>query len=233
MKMFSAKTLWDARRIISSAHIPYDDLFDWIYENLPLVLDDPSDLAEGMNALARADIHQSRARRTQNYRLIKYMFNEMTGGVALSRRNSGGVGLLKMARIKVAELGFAPHEFTIVESPDGVRIKPNRYLKDDWRRVNGAFRSMGARWVRGGGCWNLPYFRSPQLVWRYRRTYHSRRRRRSIAGRVAEKCHISTKEAVAEVIPLLKVIYEEDPSMAEDVSRWLDLGDKEAEWMKD
>jgi replication factor C large subunit len=78
MKMFSAKTLWDAKRIISSAHIPYDDLFDWIYENLPLVLDDPSDLAEGMEALARADIHQTRARRTQNYRLIKYMFNEMT-----------------------------------------------------------------------------------------------------------------------------------------------------------
>jgi hypothetical protein len=127
----------------------------------------------------------------------------MTGGVALARRNSGGVGLLKMARTKVAELGFAPHEFTIVESPDGIRIKPNRYLKDDWRRVNGAFRSMGARWVRGGGCWK------------------------------AEKCHISTKEAVAEVIPLLKVIYEEDTSMSEGISRWLDLGDKEAEWMKD
>jgi len=233
MKMFSAKTLWDAKRIISSAHIPYDDLFDWIYENLPLVLDDPSDLAEGMDALSRADIHQTRARRTQNYRLIKYMFNEMTGGVALARRNSGGVGLLKMARTKVAELGFAPHEFTIIESPDGIRIKPNKYLKDDWRRVNGVFRSMGARWVRGGGCWNLPYFRSPQLVWRYRRTWHSRRRRRSIAERVAERCHISTKEAVAEVIPLLRVIYEEDPSMAEGISRWLNLEVKEAEWLKD
>jgi replication factor C large subunit len=232
MKMFSAKTLRDARKIISSAHIPYDDLFNWIYENLPLVLDDASDLAEGMDALSRADIHQTRARRTQNYRLIKYMFDEMTGGVALSRRNSDGVGLLKLARIKVAELGFPPRDFTIIESPDGIMIKPNRYLKDDWRRVNEAFRSMGASWVRGGGCWNLPYFRSPQLIWRYRRTWHSRRRRRSIAERLADKCHISTKEAVAEVIPLVKVIFEENEAMARDISGWLRLEDKEADWLK-
>jgi hypothetical protein len=59
-------------------------------------------------------------------------------------------------------------------------------------------------------CWSLPYFRPPQLVWRYRRTYHSRRRLRSVSERVAEKCHISTREAVSEVIPLLKVIYKED-----------------------
>ena len=232
MKMFSAKTLRDARRIISSAHIPYDDLFNWIYENLPLVLDDPSDLAEGMDALSRADIHQTRAKRTQNYRLIKYMFNEMTGGVALARKNSEGVGLLKMARTRVAKLGFAPHDFTIIESPDGIRIKPNKYLKNDWRRINEAFRSMGASWVRGGGCWNLPYFRSPQLIWRYRRTWHSRRRRRSIAERVAGKCHISTKEAVAEVIPLVKVIFEENAPIAQEITEWLELEDKEADWLR-
>ncbi len=170
MKLFSAKTLSDARKVISSVHIPYVDLFNWIYENLPLILNDTSDLAEGIDALSRADIHQVRARRTQDYRLIKYMFDEMTGGVALARRNSEGVG--------------------------------------------------------------LPYFRSPQLVWRYRRTWHSRRCRKSIAKRIAERCHISTRKVVAEVIPLLKVIYEEDPSMAEGISRWLDLEDKEVKWMR-
>ena len=230
-KMFSAKTLRDARRIISSAHIGYDDLFDWIYENLPVVLDDPGDLAEGMDALARADIHQTRGKRTQEYRLLKYMFNDMTGGVALSRRASQGTGLLKLARTKVAELGFSPSEFVVTEAPDGLRIKPVKYLGDDWRRVNTIIRGIGARWVRGGGCWSLPYFRPPQLVWRYRRTWASRRRRRSVAGRVAEKCHVSTREAVAEVIPLMKVIYQDDPSMAEGISRWLDLEDKEAEWL--
>ena len=49
---------------------------------------------------------------------------------------------------------------------------------------------------------------------------------------MAEKCHISTREAVAEVIPLMKVIYQDDPSMAEGISGWLELEDKEAEWLK-
>ncbi len=232
MKMFSAKTLSEAKKVISSAHIPYDDLFNWIYENLPLILDNASDLEEGMDALSRADIHRTRARRTQNYRLIKYMFDEMSGGVALARRNSEGVGLLKMARVKVAQLGFAPHEFTIIESQDGIMITPNRYLKDGWGKANEAFRLMGGLWVRGGGCWILPYFRSPQLIWRYRRTWHSRRLRKSIAKRIAKRCHISTKEAVAEVIPLLKVIYVEDFAMAKGISHWLKLEDKEVEWMR-
>lgn len=107
-----------------------------------------------------------------------------------------------------------------------------RYLGDDWKRVNSALRPMGAHWVRGGGCWRLPYFRPPQLIWRYRRTWHSRRRRRSVAERVAEKCHVSTREAVSEVIPLIRVICQEDASMAEEIYDWLELGDREIKWLK-
>ncbi len=232
MKMFSAKTLSDAKGIISSAHLPYDEIYKWVYENLPYVLDDASDLVEGMEALSRADIYQARARRTQNYRLIKYMFDEMTGGVALARRNSEGTALLKMVRVKVAQLRHPPYEFTVIEAQDGIRITPNMYMKDGWRRANDAFRLMGALWVRGEGFWVLPYFRSPQLIWRYRRTWHNRRRRKSIAKRVAEKCHTSMKVAVAEVIPLLKIIYAEDISMAGDISRMLGLEDNEIEWMR-
>jgi hypothetical protein len=232
MKMFSAKTLKEARRIISSAHLPYDDIYDWIYENLPLILDNSSDLAEGLEALARADIHQTRARRTQNYRLIKYMFNEMTGGTAFSNRNSQGVGLLKITRQKVAELGFHPSMFIITETIGGISVKPNRYLKNNWRKVNTSLRSIGASWIRGGGQWEIPYFRSPQLVWRYRRTYHSRRRRNSIAEKIAEKCHTSKKEAVAEIIPLIKIIYGGDESMSNHITTWLDFDDSEIDWLK-
>ncbi|MGD2200667.1 MAG: replication factor C large subunit [Candidatus Bathyarchaeota archaeon] len=230
-KMFAAKTLRDARSIISSTHIGYDDLFDWIYENLPVVLDDPEELVEGLEALARADIHQTRAKRSQNYRLLKYMFNDMTGGVSLSRQRSEGLGLIKMARVKIAEQGLPQSDFTLRETPDGLRVEPNRYLKNKWRGVNNALRSMGATWVRGGGCWKLPYFRSPQLVWRYRKTWHSRRRRRSLAAKVAEKCHISSQEAVSDVIPLLRVIYEGDKEMGVGISDWLDLEENEIKWL--
>ncbi|MFB0557481.1 MAG: replication factor C large subunit [Candidatus Bathyarchaeia archaeon] len=232
MKMFSSKSLLDARRVISSSLINYDTLFDWIYENLPIVLDDLGDLAEGMDALALADIHQTRGQRSQEYRLLKYMFNDMTGGVALSRSRSEGAGLVKIVRRKVTELGLQPMSFIITERPEGLQIKPVRYLGNDWRPVNSALRGMGAQWVREGGCWSIPYFRPPQLIWRYRRTWHSRRRLRSIAERVAEKCHVSTREAVAEVIPLMKVIFKDDASMAKEISGWLELDDKETKWLK-
>ena len=230
-KMFSAKTLWEARRVISSAHIEYDTLFDWIYENLPVVLDSPRDLARGMEALSRADIHQTRAQRTQAYRLLKYMFNEMTGGVALSKLYSTGAGLLSQVREKTATLGFPPGAFTVTETREGIEVKPVRYLGNDWRRANNGLREVGAQWVRGGNAWLVPYFRPPQLVWRYRRTYQSRRRRNEVAAKVAERCHVSSREAVAEVIPLVKVMVG-DPAMADDLTGWLELDDKQSKWLR-
>jgi len=232
LRMFSAKTLRDARRVLSSAYIKYDDLFDWIYENLPLVLDDPRDFAEGLDALARADIHQNRARSTQAYRLLKYMFNGMTGGVALARRRSEGAGAIKQIRAKLRRLGFPPSAFTVSETPDGVVVKPVRYLGRDWGRVNAELRGLGGRWARDEGRWVIPYFRPPQLLWRYRRTWHGRRLRKSVAARLAEKCHISTQEAVGEVIPLLKIIFQGDRGMAREIAGWLELEEKEAEWLR-
>ena len=50
-----------------------------------------------------------------------------------------------------------------------------------------------------------------------------------MSERVAEKCHISTREIVSEVIPLLKVMYKEDSEMAQDLSDWLELDEKESD----
>ena len=231
MKMFSARALGDARQVLAASYIGYDDLFDWINENLPIVLDDPRDLAEGLDALALADIHQGRARRTQAYRLLKYMFNDMTGGVALSRRRSKGEGVPRQIRSALPRLGFPPSDFTVIEAPGGVVVRPVRHLGNDWGRVNSALRELGGTWMRGEGRWVVPYLRPPQIVWRYRRTWHSRRLLRSVAERVAERCHISSQEAVREVIPLLRVIFQGNRGMGEEIAGWLELEDKEAEWL--
>ncbi|MCK4702723.1 replication factor C large subunit, partial [Candidatus Bathyarchaeota archaeon] len=78
-RIFSARTLLEARKTISQSMIPYADLFDWIYENLPLVIDEPGERLQALETLAKADVYQRRAR-SSNYRLLKYMFNLMTGG---------------------------------------------------------------------------------------------------------------------------------------------------------
>jgi len=131
------------------------------------------------------------------------------------------------------KLGLPPSAFTMYETPGGLLLKPNKWLgREKWKQVNEAYRAMAGRWDNDEGFWRVPYFRSPQIKWRYYRTVHNRRRMKSIAERVAKKCHISSKEAVAEVIPLLRVIFRGDEDMARGVAGWLELEEKEAEWLR-
>jgi len=227
--IFAAKTLLEARKSINQAYIEHEELFDWIYENLPLVLDEKHDLISGLEALSRADIYEKRAR-SSSYRLQKYMYNAMTGGVAFSRRRSEGMGLRKQVMTAVAKLGYPQSAFAFQETAQGMLVKPVKYMGDDWRRVNDVLRGVGATWVRGGNGWAIPYLRPPQLKWRYIRTYHSRRKMQAVAAKVAAKCHISSKEAVSEVIPLLRLMYKNKVN-AEATTAWLELEEDEAEWL--
>ena len=228
--IFAAKTLWEARKSISQAYVDHEELFDWIYENLPLILDDKRDLAEGLEALSRADIFAKRAR-SSSYRLQKYMFNAMTGGVAFSRGHSEGLGLRRQVMTAVAKLGYPQSAFAFQETAQGMLVKPVKYMGDDWRRVNESLRGLGATWVRGGNGWSIPYLRPPQLKWRYIRTYHSRRKLQAVAAKVALKCHISSKEAVSEVIPLLRLMYRNKEG-ADATTAWLELEEDEVDWLK-
>jgi replication factor C large subunit len=228
--IFAAKTLLEARKSINQAYIDHEELFDWIYENLPLVLDEKHELVEGLEALSRADIYERRARMS-SYRLQKYMFNAMTGGVAFSRGRSEGMGLRRQVMTAVAKLGYPQSAFVFQETAQGMLVKPVKYMGDDWRRVNDVLRGVGATWVRGGNGWAIPYLRPPQLKWRYIRTYHSRRKMQAVAAKVAAKCHVSSKEAVSEVIPLLRLMYK-DKANADATTAWLELEEDEAEWLK-
>jgi replication factor C large subunit len=228
--IFAAKTLQDARKAIGQAYVDHEELFDWLYENLPLILDDKVDLDNGLEALSRADIYEKRAR-SSSYRLQKYMFNEMTGGVAFSRGRSEGLGLRRQIMMATSKLGYPQSAFVLQETAGGMLLKPVKYMGDDWRRVNDALRAIGATWVRGGNGWAIPYLRPPQLKWRYIRTYYSRRKLQAVAAKVASKCHISINEAISEVIPLLRLMYK-DKTTEEATTAWLGLEDDEVDWLK-
>jgi replication factor C large subunit len=229
--IFSSRNLREARRAVSQSYVGHEGLFDWIYENLPLILDDPGDLDEGLEALARADVYDHRAR-SSNYRLQNYMFTMMSGGVSFARRRSEGLGLRRQILATAARLGYPQNAFTFHETADGLLVRPVRYLGDDWRRVNEALRGLGASWVRGGNGWSIPYIRPPQLKWRYIRTYQSRQRLRSVSEKVAARCRVSRKEAVSDVIPLMRVMFKGSGEMGDGIAGWLDLEDDEAAWLR-
>jgi replication factor C large subunit len=227
-RIFSAGSLTEAREALASASLPYEDLIDWIYENMPYFLDDPVDLSDGLEALSKADMYEGRTKRLQDYRLLKYLLDWASGGVAFSRRNSNGKGLMRAVLSKLSMLGFPRGTFSASEAPNGIHVRPNRYLGDDWGRVNSVLRGLGGSWRRGEGFWLVPYFREPQIIWRYVRTKASREYLRRVAGSVAERCHISTRRAIYDVVPFIKVILKGAPEMSAEMARWLGLGEDEA-----
>ncbi len=86
--IFYSKDCWEAKRAIDRADVDSDMLFQWIYENVPYQLTDPHDLATAMDYLSLADLYKGRIRASQNWSLLRYVFDFMTAGVAMSRERS-------------------------------------------------------------------------------------------------------------------------------------------------
>jgi replication factor C large subunit len=101
--VFNAKTCRWARKAIDLADVDYEMLFEWIYENAPTQLTDPGDRAKALEALALADLYIARIRKTQDWSLLAYALDLMTGGVAMSREQTkpGWIKMRFPERIKL------------------------------------------------------------------------------------------------------------------------------------
>jgi replication factor C large subunit len=220
-KIFTSLNFREARKTINQSMIKYDDLYEWIYENIPIVLDDPYERLEALDVLSRADIYQRRAR-MNDYRLLKYFFDLMTGGIAFARKNSKGEGYRDQLNAAIMSAGLTPNLISTINVPEGIMIKPNRWLgKDKWAKLNTSLRGLGARWVYGKNIWTLPYFREPQAKWRFIRTYHARRRMNSVTRRLASKTHTSSAKARNEILPLLRHMIRGNETLYDDLSTWM------------
>jgi replication factor C large subunit len=74
-----------ARRAAQEIDEDPEFLLLWLSENVPNEYKELPDLARGMEALARADLFLTRARRTQNYRMWAYASDLMSAGVATAK----------------------------------------------------------------------------------------------------------------------------------------------------
>ncbi len=62
-----------------------DTVFEWIRENIPAEYSRKEDLSEAFECLSLADLFNGRIRKNQNWGLLKYVYDLMTVGVALSK----------------------------------------------------------------------------------------------------------------------------------------------------
>ncbi len=232
-RIFTASTLKEAKKTINQSMISYDDLYDWIFENIPTVLDDPRERLEAIEMMAKADIYQNQAR-WNDYRLLKYTFDLMTGGVAFSRVKSEGTGYHKQLNKVLLSSGVSPSRISSSESSEGIIIEPNSWLgKPVWSKLNKSLRGLGARWVYGRNVWILPYYKEPQAKWRYIKSYHSRRRLKSVTQRIGEYTHTGASRAKTETLPLLSYMIRNSPEMYESTLRWMtNLPDRKIDYIR-
>ena len=85
--LFSSRSAEQAKAVLSQSELDYNDLKEWIHENLPLQYSDPEELAKAYDALAKADVYLGRIIKTQNWGLLSYAIDLMTAGVAMARRH--------------------------------------------------------------------------------------------------------------------------------------------------
>jgi replication factor C large subunit len=159
--IFYSSDAWEAKRALDAADVDADMLFEWIYENVPRHFTDSRDLARAMDALSLADVYRGRIRSTRNWSLLKYVYDFMTGGVAMARERS-------------KPGGWIPFRF-----PERIRV-------------------MG-------------------------QTKGLRAMQSSIGMRIRRRCHISSVRAIREVLPYLRIIFENNAEMAAGLAKWLDL----------
>jgi replication factor C large subunit len=74
-------------------------------------------------------------------------------------------------------------------------------------------------------------FRFPEKIRLLSRTKGERALQTSIGMKIRKRCHISATRSSKEVMPYLKIIFENNPEMAVGLSNWLDLDEDMIEYL--
>ncbi len=87
-KIFLGENPLQARKVASEIEIDYEMLLQTLHDNLPYQYMDNDDLATAYVHLSRADVFLGRIKKSHNYSLLSYALEEMTIGVAASRKHN-------------------------------------------------------------------------------------------------------------------------------------------------
>ena len=82
--IFKAKEAWQARLAMEGLDKPVDEVMLWLDENIPAEYQG-EDLARAYDALSKADVFRGRIVRRQDWKLLKYVIDLTTIGVAMAK----------------------------------------------------------------------------------------------------------------------------------------------------
>ncbi len=84
--LFKTMDIMTAKNAVDELDENYDEVFEWIRENVHKEYRKKEDLAEAMDHLSKADLYKGRMIKNQNWKLLRYVYEHMTCGVAVSKK---------------------------------------------------------------------------------------------------------------------------------------------------
>ncbi len=87
-RLFMVTDTTTAKMIVSEGNIDHDSMLLWLEENLHLHLTTPQELELGLDALSNADVYLGRIMRQQNWKLLSYVYDFLSAGIASSRKKT-------------------------------------------------------------------------------------------------------------------------------------------------
>ena len=86
-EIFKTESIRMARDSIGNVNKTPDEIFWWIENNISKEYEKSEEISKAFEMLSRADIFKRRIWRRQNWKLLSYFIDLMTGGVAVSKEN--------------------------------------------------------------------------------------------------------------------------------------------------
>jgi replication factor C large subunit len=83
--IFKTKNLSNANQATENLDEDADTMVQWIRENIPREYKRPGDLSRAYDWVSKADVFNGRIRRRMNWKLLKYVYDFSTIGVALAK----------------------------------------------------------------------------------------------------------------------------------------------------
>ena len=147
--LFKTKDLRTAKDAVDDLEEGYDEVFEWIRENVPKEYSKKEDLAEAMEHLSKADLYKGRMITNQDWKLLRYVYEHMTCGVAVSKeekykgftRYGYPSKIKKMGKSKATrkkrkdisrKIGENLHT-SISTATDMIPMLANFFRKDEWK----------------------------------------------------------------------------------------------------
>jgi replication factor C large subunit len=84
--IFKTKSVLSAKLAFQNVDKNPEEIFWWIEQNIVNEYEKPEEIAKAYRMLSKADLFNRRTRIRQEYRLMKYMIDLMTSGIAVSKK---------------------------------------------------------------------------------------------------------------------------------------------------